>query len=346
MYGPHADKVANGPTDEQKKGLDGFLDTYCKSFAYQEERGDKSGNRHFQICFCLIKKLTWNNLYKNILCKKYKLDLMWVKALEKKKGSPQVMMTYCMKKKGRVAGPWHKGFLKGQGERTDIKETYALIKEGKPFGDVVDHNPALAIRSFSGLSNVYNLMAPKPPISNRSVYVHFGASGTGKTSSVYSMYPAGSVYTLQPPNAKSGAIWWDDYDPRKHKTVLIDEFYGWIPIGTLLVWIDRHTRPNVQRKGGSVEMCAERIILCSNVPWRRWYHAHFQTMAEHIMAVHRRITEVREFSRVTTVGDEDIDTIEPSRKYKVVDPYSAMDYKDGLPIDRSPIALPGFVYVP
>lgn len=57
----------------------------------------------------------------------------------------------------------------------------------------------------------------------KNINVFYGVSGAGKTYKVYTDCAEGSVYKYV---YSSTGIWFDGYDPIRHKTLLIDEFKG------------------------------------------------------------------------------------------------------------------------
>ena len=54
------------------------------------------------------------------------------------------------------------------------------------------------------------------------------------------------------------------------ETVIIDDFYGWMPFDTLLRLTDRYPML-VDIKGGAVQFTAKRIIITSNEVPDNWY---------------------------------------------------------------------------
>lgn len=62
--------------------------------------------------------------------------------------------------------------------------------------------------------------------------------------------------------------WWDGYFGQR--TVIIDDFYGWLPIDELLRMVDRAPY-RVEFKGGSVEFLSKWLIITSNHHWTEWW---------------------------------------------------------------------------
>jgi len=100
--------------------------------------------------------------------------------------------------------------------------------------------------------------------SNRTwksnVIVVQGPTGSGKSKWALESYP-GAFW-------KDIGKWWDKYEGQE--TVIIDEFYGWIPYGVLLRMCDRYPM-QVEIKGGATSFLAKTIIIISNKRPDLWY---------------------------------------------------------------------------
>jgi len=66
-------------------------------------------------------------------------------------------------------------------------------------------------------------------------------------------------------------MWFDGYDPLKHKTLLLDEFNGQIPLTTLLQMLDNYPMM-VDVKGGRLPFIVENIYIASNFHPKDWYY--------------------------------------------------------------------------
>jgi len=97
------------------------------------------------------------------------------------------------------------------------------------------------------------------------IEIFWGASGTGKTRRAVEENPG--AYILTKPRDKN-SVWWQNY--HGEKTVIIDEFYGWIPYDMLLRVLDRYP-VEVEFKGGSTQLAATHFVITSNKMWQEWY---------------------------------------------------------------------------
>ena len=157
-----------------------------------------------------------------------------------------------------------------QGHRTDLDEIQAMLDSGCSMGDIAREHFGDFVRYHRGFSQYRRLQRQ----SNRGkpeVQIYWGDSGTGKSLLARTLFPASEdVFWLSKPNSgKGGRLFWDGYDG--HTTVVIDEFYAWIPYDFILRLID-YGPLTVETKGGSVPMCATRFIFTSNTEPEAWYN--------------------------------------------------------------------------
>lgn len=106
----------------------------------------------------------------------------------------------------------------------------------------------------------YRTLISKPRDQPVNVVVVYGPTGTGKSKYIKDTYPG--AYWKQRSN------WWDNY--QDHETVLVDEFYGWLPYDLLLRICDRYPLL-VETKGGQVNFTATTIVFTTNTIPERWY---------------------------------------------------------------------------
>jgi len=96
----------------------------------------------------------------------------------------------------------------------------------------------------------------------KETFVFYGPTGTGKSRRAWD--EAGMDAFPKDPRSK----FWDGYQGQRF--VVIDEFRGGIDIAHLLRWLDRYP-VNVEIKGSSVPLKAEKIWITSNLNPRQWY---------------------------------------------------------------------------
>jgi len=189
---------------------------------------------------------------------------------ERRRGTPTQAVDYCTKLDTRVLGPWKFGKLpEGQGARMDIRKTVELIKSGATDEEVIAESPEVFVKYHSGLSKVRIAIGSRRDWLTYTVAI-YGPPGTGKTrfAADDSKQRFGdSVYWLSAPSG-NGTVWFDGYCGQE--SIIIDEFYGWIPRDLMQRMCDRYPF-QVQTKGGFVQFLAKRIYITSNRSPTFWW---------------------------------------------------------------------------
>lgn len=196
------------------------------------------------------------------------------------RGSPLQASQYCKKdgtfeEYGTLPG--------GSGTRSDLVSLYGDIRDGANEQAIEETYPASFIRyqrSIQSLLRKYSAPRTEPP----KVYVFWGATGTGKTRTVYDSHALEEIYT------HPGGQWFDGYHGQP--VALFDDFGGSeFKLTYLLKILDRYPM-TVPIKGSFVNWVPTTIYLTSNLSPESWFpNAH----PPHVQALHRRFTEVRIF---------------------------------------------------
>lgn len=183
--------------------------------------------------------------------------------LEKPRGTAKQCADYCKKpdtKDPMKPSPgWEEyGELPRQGERTDWCVAVEEIKGGTPVEEVIENQPQLlpCVRALT----TYKQMCLKPVNRDVEVIVLWGEAGSGKSSKAYEIDK--NLYS------KPANKWWDGYSGQT--TVLLDDFYGWLPYHDLLRVLDRYPY-HAEYKGGHIWAQWTRVIITSNKPPAQWY---------------------------------------------------------------------------
>lgn len=140
-----------------------------------------------------------------------------------------------------------------------LQEIQTAMKNGKTEVDIAEEHFDLWVK-YNNAFRRYQLLLSQPRNFKTYVIVIWGPTGTGKSKWCTDQYP--NAYW------KPRSQWWDGYTGQD--TVVLDEFYGWIPFDTLLRLCDRYPL-NVEVKGGTVNFNAKTIILTSNKIPSCWY---------------------------------------------------------------------------
>lgn len=157
-----------------------------------------------------------------------------------------------------------------------------MIKSGASSKDLFEELPQVAFKYQRGIEACAAAYAqPRDPNVAPTITILWGPSGTGKTRESVEKNPG--AYIVSKPAGGDKKVWWDGY--RGQSTVIIDEFYGWIPYDLLLRILDRYPL-RVEYKGGSTHLSATNFWITSNKPWEEWY-----PNIDDISALRRRIRE-------------------------------------------------------
>lgn len=134
-----------------------------------------------------------------------------------------------------------------------------MIEDGKTESDIANEDFELWVRSYRAFREYRMIITPSRS-HDVEVIVLQGPTGTGKSKWAMDNYP--DAYW------KQRSIWWDGYSDQE--TVIIDEFYGWMPFDTLLRVCDRYPLL-VESKGGQINFVAKTIIITTNAVPSAWY---------------------------------------------------------------------------
>jgi len=134
-----------------------------------------------------------------------------------------------------------------------------LIDEGRTDKELADYDFDTWCRSHRALG-AYRLLCVAPRNFEMDVTVIYGPTGTGKSKFCNDEFE--DVYW------KQRGKWWDNY--AHQKTVVLDEFYGWLQWDVLLRLCDRYPLM-VETKGGQIQFASKEIVFTSNTEPQKWY---------------------------------------------------------------------------
>lgn len=178
--------------------------------------------------------------------------------IEKARGTDLDNQRYCSKEKNF----FEYGIPQQQGKRSDLRKVAETLKEnGGDLSQIANDYPTQFIRYQRGLSafcDVLNLVPKRDFKTNVTVIV--GPSGCGKSRYAYDK----DIDAYYKPRGE----WWDGYNGQK--TVIIDDFYGWLKYDELLRVCDRYPH-RVPVKGSFRTFISKEIIITSNKHVESWY---------------------------------------------------------------------------
>jgi len=236
----------------------------CAFACYQLERGEQ-GTLHYQGVV----------VFKNARTLRGVRRILEGAHLEIMRGTLTQAVAYATKddtrEPGENSGPWRvgeqpAGVGQGRGTRTDLIQVQQLIKDGKSEKEIADEHFGTWCRHYRAFER-YRRLTVDQRAWQTTCLVLWGPPGSGKSR--YALEHGGaSQFWVSRPRDRNGAVWWDGYEGQE--TVVIDEFYGWIPRDLTQRLVDRYPLL-VETKGGACQFLARRIIITSNQPPSMWW---------------------------------------------------------------------------
>jgi hypothetical protein len=275
---------------------------YC---VYQQEKADTTKKQHYQVYIELFKTARMSKI-KKLFCDN-------TIHCEIKKGSRESARFYCMKNYDGIYNddykwidPLHRGrdwgdtfyelgeWISGQGARSDILKCKKMIDEGDKMIDIADGHFNTFIKFYRGLYKYKNLKLKETTKEFRKIQVevYWGAAGSGKSKKA--LYNddgtrRDDIYILE---QRNGTIWYDGYE--QEKTLVINDFYGWIKYGQFLNTLDGHQQ-QLEVKGGITYAGWTKVIITSNQHPKDWYSKGLTSALERRLNVIERLGVTNKF---------------------------------------------------
>ena len=254
----------NNWDESDKFGLH-MLFKKCSYGIYGEETGIMKNTPHLQAYIHLLNPLSLAILKKSLPKAHFTVA----------NGSDEENKTYCSKDGHNIKE--HGEPSVGQGNRSDIKQIAALIKNREiTIEDCMFDYPEIYVKYSRSLEKMFNAVQ-LPRTELPQVIWRWGLAGTGKTKYVIDKHPSHYI--------KDGTPWWDNYT--QQEAIIIDDFDNNIPYRTLLRILDRYTYQG-QVKGSYVQINSPFIyITCEHRPEYYW-------SGNELAQITRRLTSVLE----------------------------------------------------
>lgn len=232
-------------------------------YVFQREICPTTGRAHLQAFVAFKKQVSGVGAQKAIGDPKCHFEVC--------KGTPEENRTYCTEAKKRApgaeSGPYEHGVLpKGQGKRNDLDAVHVALDEGATDRELSDMHFGSWVR-YNRSFTLYRALHSNHRSWQTEAIVYWGPPYTGKSRAA-SFYDTPDHTFWLPRPAGSTTAWWDGY--AGHRTVVLDEFYGWLRRDFLQRVIDR-TPLRVECKGSTLVFLARRVIFTSNVDPPAWY---------------------------------------------------------------------------
>lgn len=243
----------NNPTDEEIESLQSLssLNTDVTYLVFQLERGENN-TMHIQ---------GYVEFQRSIRLNKVKIMISRRCHLERRMGTALQASNYCKKEATRHLGPWEYGEIStvSPGRRNDLNDIKQKIDAGASERTLWNEHFGTMCRYHRGIS-MYKVLTLTPRNFKTNVFIYWGQPGTGKSKHAAENYP--DAYW------KPRGSWWDGYNGQE--SVIIDDFYGWLPFDTLLRLMDRYPLL-VEVKGTYVHFVSKNLVITSNLCMGEWY---------------------------------------------------------------------------
>lgn len=184
--------------------------------------------------------------------------------VEARRGTPKQAADYCRKSTSALTRASECGDLPaGPGSRTDLDQVQEALQQGTPPQEIASLYFSTWARYYRAIDRYWLEHQPSRDWE-MDVRVYFGEPNTGKSRRAFSE-ANGRPYVLSHSN---GGVWFDGYAGQD--TVIVDDFYGWLPWSFLLQFLDRYEF-RVPIKGAHVPFISKTIIFTSNTHPSDWY---------------------------------------------------------------------------
>lgn len=246
----------------------------------QGGRGDKANKLHVQFAVCFADKVRVPQA-RRILGGRWGLFTGWLNVARS-----DTIWDYVQKEETRVAVIEGYGDLaKEQGKRSDLDYVYEKIAQGASIYDVMDEFPRVFMKNHAAISKLCAMYDKPRPYGDCHVEIWWGVTGSGKSHAAYHTYPDAYRKTIP-------GKWWEGY--RGQDTVIFEEFNPdedkELRLPELLKILDKYPY-QVEVKGASMQLKANRFIITTNIDPRLWYQGHPQQPA-----LCRRIAKIKKYT--------------------------------------------------
>ncbi len=206
-------------------------------------------------------------------------------------GTQEEAIEYCTRESKRFAGePWEYGTrAPGRGHRSDLSGAVAALRATPSMACLAESHPNVFVKYHRGFEKLitYYITTPDRPVKVTTLW---GPTGVGKSRKVFASHPS-AYWWPRPQNAACYAMGYTG-----QLTVVLDDFYSWLPYDLLLRVLDRYPL-TVNTMGGVQQFLATEVYITSNMDPREWYPG-----VENKSALMRRLTE--EDSKIIHMTEE------------------------------------------
>ena len=273
-------------TDHKMEDIEAYKNIKnCRYILIGKEVGKKTEKTHWQGFIQFETQTTFKAVKKRLP------DGVHIEACV---GTAKQNQKYC-KKEGNIL--LEEGEMKTQGQRTDLKEVFEKIKKNVPMIQIAEEYPGDFVRYHGGFKEYRRLVQKENTKGFRKIDVEFicGPTGCGKTR--YAVEACGDTefFKIEGSELK----WWDGYEGQPN--LIIDEYANDIKITKMLNILDGY-QLRLPVKGSFTYAAWTKVFITSNLKPRQ---LHLNARVEHILALKRRITTVKNYFTEDEEDDDD-----------------------------------------
>jgi hypothetical protein len=242
-------------------------------------KADKDGKLHVQFAVSFRDKVRVPQA-RRILGGRFGIFTGWLEPARS-----TAVWEYVNKEETRVAEIRPYGALTDDsGHRSDLDVIYERIAAGAPIYSIMSEYPRQFMRNHAAIAKMCAMYDTPRPFGPCHVEIWWGVTGSGKSHKAFHEYP--EAYRKSIPGK-----WFEGY--KGEKVVVFEEFNPEedreLRLPELLKILDKYPY-QVEIKGASCQLKANKFIFTTNIDPRKWYAGHAQQPA-----LARRIALVKVF---------------------------------------------------
>ena len=201
-----------------------------------------------------------------------------------------------VKSETKIEGSFYEwGTMPTEAEEKATKQSALIsaIDEGKTTAEIITEKPeyALKVREVETLRQV--LIAEKRGSEFRNVETVYlwGASGVGKTRSIYMQFPVNEIFRMT--SYRKNQVLFDGYNGED--VLVFEEFHSSVSIGEMLNYLDIYPLRLLARYSDKIALYS-KVFITSNIPLEQQYVDVQRRSPEVWTAFLRRIQKVIRFN--------------------------------------------------
>ncbi len=195
------------------------------------------------------------------------------------------------------------GTIPSENEEKDPKMFRLLqnVKDGLSTTEIIDDTPSFAFKSRDIDVLREAILSERYRSQNREITVTYlyGASGSGKTRSIFEKHQSSEICRITDYNGKNG-VRFDAY--HGHDVLVFEEFNSQIPIETMLNLLDIYPLMLPARYTDRIA-CYTQVYITSNISLGEQYIPEQRNHPETWKAFLRRIHKVYQYNKDGTVNE-------------------------------------------